>query len=94
MAQVVVVGSFNVDHVWTVAALPRPGETLSGHYHSGPGGKGFNQATAAARAGADTCFVCALGDDLGGQLARALATADGIDLRDWVSPSPASDAFQ
>ena len=92
MARVVVVGSFNVDHVWTVAALPRPGETLSGHYHSGPGGKGFNQATAAARAGAGTCFVCALGDDLGGQLARALATADGIDLRDLVSGAPTGTA--
>ncbi|MHB8913074.1 MAG: ribokinase [Lysobacter sp.] len=92
MGRVVVVGSFNVDHVWTVAALPRPGETLSGHYHSGPGGKGFNQATAAARAGADTCFVCALGDDLGGQLARALANADGIDLRYCASAAPTGTA--
>lgn len=92
MASVVVVGSFNVDHVWTVAALPRPGETLSGDYHCGPGGKGFNQATAAARAGADTGFVCALGDDLGGQLARALASADGIDLRGWVSAAPTGTA--
>jgi ribokinase len=82
MANVVVIGSFNVDHVWNVATLPRPGETLGGEYRSGPGGKGFNQATAAARAGATTAFVCALGDDAGGQLARALATADGIDLRD------------
>lgn len=92
MAKVVVVGSFNVDHVWTVAALPRPGETLSGHYHTGPGGKGFNQATAAARAGAETIFVCALGDDIGGQLARALATADGFDLRDSVSTAPTGTA--
>lgn len=92
MTQVVVAGSFNVDHVWTVAALPRPGETLSGLYHSGPGGKGFNQATAAARAGATTCFICALGNDVGGQLARALATADGIDLRDLLSPSPTGTA--
>ncbi|MFC3550923.1 ribokinase [Lysobacter cavernae] len=91
-ARVVVVGSFNVDHVWTVAALPRPGETLSGHYHTGPGGKGFNQATAAARAGAATSFVCALGDDLGGQLARALASADGIDLRDFASEAPTGTA--
>ncbi len=92
MAQVVVVGSFNVDHVWTVAALPRPGETLSGQYHTGPGGKGFNQATAAVRAGATTCFVCALGDDLGGQLARVLANADGIDLHDCVSAAPTGTA--
>lgn len=90
--KVVVVGSFNVDHVWTVAVLPRPGETLSGQYHSGPGGKGFNQATAAARAGADTCFVCALGDDIGGQLARALASADGIDLRDQPGIAPTGTA--
>ncbi|HEY0504912.1 MAG TPA: PfkB family carbohydrate kinase, partial [Lysobacter sp.] len=89
---VVVVGSFNVDHVWTVAALPRPGETLSGHYHTGPGGKGFNQATAAARAGAATTFVCALGDDLGGQLARALAAADGIALHDLPSEAPTGTA--
>ncbi|MCL1635351.1 ribokinase [Luteimonas sp. SX5] len=81
MGKVVVVGSFNVDHVWTTAALPRAGETLSGEYATGPGGKGFNQAVAARRAGADTAFVCALGDDMGGQLARALAAADGIDLR-------------
>ncbi|UTA55438.1 ribokinase [Lysobacter soli] len=89
---IVVVGSFNVDHVWTVAALPRPGETLSGQYHTGPGGKGFNQATAAVRAGAATTFVCALGEDLGGQLARALATADGLDLREHSSQAPTGTA--
>lgn len=89
---VVVVGSFNVDHVWTVATLPRPGETLSGHYHTGPGGKGFNQATAAARAGAATHFVCALGEDLGGQLARALAAADDIHLHDLSCEAPTGTA--
>ena len=52
--RVVVVGSFNVDHVWALAALPRPGEALAGTSHAGPGGKGFNQAPAAARAGAAT----------------------------------------
>lgn len=81
MSRVVVVGSFNVDHVWTSARLPQPGETLSGRYTTGPGGKGFNQATAARRAGADTSFVCALGDDDGGRLARRLAEAGGIVLR-------------
>lgn len=90
--RVVVVGSFNVDHVWALAALPRPGETLAGTYHTGPGGKGFNQATAAARAGAATSFVCALGEDAGGQLARALATGDGIDLRDLRSAQPTGTA--
>ncbi len=89
---VTVVGSFNVDHVWTAPSLPRRGETLVGAYRSGPGGKGFNQAVAAARAGAATSFVCALGDDVGGQLARMLAAADGIDLRDQVSNAPTGTA--
>lgn len=53
MSEVVVVGSFNVDHVWRVASLPQAGATLGGDYASGPGGKGFNQAMAARRAGAD-----------------------------------------
>ena len=90
--RVVVVGSFNVDHIWTTAELPPAGATLSGRYASGPGGKGFNQAVAAVRAGAGTTFVCALGDDAGGQLARALAAADGIDLRDQRSPVPTGTA--
>ncbi len=92
MSQVVVVGSFNVDHVWRCRTLPQPGATLAGEYASGPGGKGFNQAVAAARAGARTGFVCALGDDAGGQLARALAANDGIDLRELRSDAPTGTA--
>ena len=92
MASVVVVGSFNVDHVWQCEALPAPGATISGSYASGPGGKGFNQAIAAARAGAGTTFICALGDDPGGVLARSLATADRVDLRDLVSDQPTGTA--
>lgn len=91
-AAVTVVGSFNVDHVWTLDALPVPGETRSATYATGPGGKGFNQAVAAARSGAATRFVCALGEDLGGQMARALAIADGIDLRDAVAAAPTGSA--
>lgn len=89
---VLVVGSFNVDHVWTLDALPAPGETRTAAYASGPGGKGFNQAVAAARSGASTRFICALGADAGGQLARALAVADGIDLRDATSTEPTGSA--
>lgn len=92
MAAVVVAGSFNVDHVWQCDALPAPGATIAGHYSSGPGGKGFNQAVAAARADAAVTFLCALGDDLGGTLARALATADRIDLRDLRSDQPTGTA--
>ncbi|MEZ0472758.1 PfkB family carbohydrate kinase [Luteimonas salinilitoris] len=92
MGSVLVIGSFNVDHVWTSDRLPRPGETLSGRYSSGPGGKGFNQAVAARRAGAATRFVCALGGDGGGDLARALAADDGIDLRELRSEAPTGTA--
>jgi len=91
-AQVVVVGSFNVDHVWRCETLPAAGATLGGDYASGPGGKGFNQAIAAVRSGARTAFVCALGNDLGGHHARALATADSIDLRDQTADVPTGSA--
>lgn len=91
-ARVAVVGSFNVDHVWRVAAMPQPGATLGGEYASGPGGKGFNQAVAARRAGAEASFVCALGGDLGAQLARTLCAADGIDLRDAEGGAPTGSA--
>ena len=92
MGRVVVVGSFNVDHVWRVAALPAPGATLSGEYASGPGGKGFNQAMAARRSGAETRFACALGGDAGAQLARVLCEADAIDLRDALADAPTGTA--
>jgi ribokinase len=92
MASVVVVGSFNVDHVWQCDVLPAPGATLVGRYLTGPGGKGFNQAMASARAGAATHFLCALGDDAGGVLARALAAATDIDLRAQASTAPTGTA--
>lgn len=90
--KVLVVGSFNVDHAWRCTELPAPGATLAGEYASGPGGKGFNQAVAAARAGAATTFVCALGDDAGAEFARSLAQADGIDLRAQRSDAPTGTA--
>ncbi|WP_372018558.1 ribokinase [Pseudoxanthomonas sp. 10H] len=92
MNSVIVVGSFNVDHVWRCAELPALGATIAGQYSTGPGGKGFNQAVAAARAGGQTAFVCALGDDAGGALARQLAGVDGIDLRAEPSDQPTGTA--
>ena len=80
-AQVVVVGSFNQDHVWTTGRFPQPGETRMGRFTTGPGGKGFNQAIAAARQGAATLFIAAIGRDALGDAAMALATAEGIDGR-------------
>ncbi|KRG74861.1 ribokinase [Stenotrophomonas chelatiphaga] len=87
-SNVVVVGSFNVDHVWRCEALPAPGATIAGRYSTGPGGKGFNQAVAARRAGAQTTFVCALGEDAGGAMARGLAAQDGFTLSAEASTEP------
>lgn len=92
MNPVIVVGSFNVDHVWRCADLPAVGATIAGQYATGPGGKGFNQAVAAARAGAGTTFVCALGEDPGGELARRLAADERIDLRAEASDQPTGTA--
>jgi ribokinase len=92
MSSVVVAGSFNVDHVWRCDALPAPGATIAGRYSTGPGGKGFNQAIAARRAGADTTFVCALGDDVGGGTARDLAQQDGLSLVAEASSEPTGTA--
>lgn len=86
-ASVIVVGSFNLDHVWTTARLPEPGATRSGSYASGPGGKGFNQAIAAARAGAATCFIAALGTDAAAAIAHDLAAKNGLELA--IEPFPA-----
>jgi Sugar kinases, ribokinase family len=88
MSSVVVAGSFNVDHVWRCDTLPAPGATIAGRYSTGPGGKGFNQAVAARRAGADTTFLCALGDDAGGAMARGLAAQDGFAVVAEPSSEP------
>ena len=76
-----VVGSCNVDLVVRVAALPRPGETvLGGDVERLPGGKGANQAAAAARLGADAVLLGAVGaDDDGDWLVEGLA-ALGVDV--------------
>lgn len=77
---VVVVGSANLDLVATVDRLPGPGETLTGErFAEYPGGKGLNQAVAAARAGARTAFVGAVGRDAAGVALRDVMTNDGID---------------
>jgi ribokinase len=61
---VVVVGSANLDLVYTVERIPRPGETvLASSAASYPGGKGNNQVVAVARSGADVAFVAAMGKD-------------------------------
>ncbi len=81
-AQVFVVGSLNADHRVHVARIPQPGETvLASDIVIAAGGKGANQAVAAARAGATTTIIGAIGDDGdGGILQRALSEQD-IDTR-------------
>jgi ribokinase len=77
---VVVVGSVNTDLVVTVERLPAPGETVTGGtFTRHGGGKGANQAVAAARAGAEVRFVGAVGNDDLGAEAIALLDREGID---------------
>lgn len=81
-AAVVVVGSSNTDMIVRVDRLPRPGETvLGGEFLTAAGGKGANQAVAAARAGAQVIFIARVGmDELGAKVVAGLC-ADGIDVR-------------
>ena len=80
MFDVVVVGSLNLDLVVSAERIPSPGETVTGTgYYEYPGGKGLNQAVAAARAGARVAMVGAVGDDGAGETLRAVLTDDGID---------------
>jgi ribokinase len=81
--RVVVVGSVNVDLVVRVERLPGPGETVSGgSFARHGGGKGANQAVAAARAGARTALVGRVGADADGDAARAELAALGVDVAD------------
>lgn len=84
----VVVGSANTDFVVDVAAIPSPGQTvLGGDLRIIPGGKGANQAVAAARLGGTVRFVARVGDDANGRAAVAGYQSDGIDTR-WVMETP------
>jgi ribokinase len=93
-ARVCVVGSVNLDLTVDVNALPRPGETvLSNSSSSAPGGKGANQAVAAARAGAQVQFVGAVGDDPAAERLRAHLLANGVALDGTVNlPGPSGTA--
>jgi ribokinase len=78
---ITVFGSINVDLVTRVARIPGPGETVRGSdYALIPGGKGANQALAAARAGANVRLVGAIGDDGMAEIALRELEAGGVDL--------------
>jgi ribokinase len=94
LGQVIVVGSVNADYTVRIGHLPLPGETVTGgRLEILPGGKGGNQAHAAARLGARVTLVAAVGDDATGQQARADLVADGIDTSGLISePGPSGVA--
>jgi ribokinase len=88
---VAVVGSLNLDLVAVAPRLPGPGETVSGtSYAEHAGGKGLNQAVAAARAGASVAMVGAVGDDDAGVRLRSIAHTEGIDITGLVTESGAT----
>src|SRR5215469_9723706 len=80
-ADIVVVGSYNRDVSVSVRRLPAPGETCLGLGRlESPGGKGANQAVQAARCGAVTAMVGAVGDDAAGQEAIAMWRRHGVGV--------------
>lgn len=88
MIKIVVVGSSNTDMVVKVPHLPAPGETvLGGEFVMAPGGKGANQAVAAARLGAKVTLVACIGEDIFGEQAAAGFRRAGIDTR-YVTRDP------
>jgi len=81
MGRVFVAGSINMDVVATATRHPKVGETVAGSaVHYFPGGKGANQAVAAAKLGASTALIGRLGADAFGQQLRAFLATQGVDL--------------
>lgn len=79
-SKVVVVGSYNTDLTIKTERIPRPGETIiGGVFSEGGGGKGANQAVAAARTGANVSFIARVGNDALGKLGIQRLTDEGIN---------------
>jgi ribokinase len=92
MGRIIVIGSSNTDMVIKTQKLPAPGETiLGGIFLMNPGGKGANQAVAAARLGGKVTFITKRGNDLFGNQAVGLLMREGIEtkyvVKDHVLPS-------
>ncbi len=80
--RVIVVGSYNVDMTITTDVFPKAGETVMGNYLSyGHGGKGANQAVAAARSGAETTLLAKVGDDQYGEQAVQAMVQERINTK-------------
>ncbi|MCB9450739.1 MAG: ribokinase [Anaerolineaceae bacterium] len=86
--KIVVVGSFNADLVMYVNRLPAPGETIAGQrFTTGPGGKGSNQAVAAARLDGDVTFIGRVGIDSFANIGFELWQKEAVKS-DYVSRDP------
>lgn len=86
MPKIIVVGSSNTDMVIQSSRIPRPGETiLGGSFFMNPGGKGANQAVAAARLGGNVHFICKVGQDVFGDMARQQFIAEGMHTEYVIS---------
>lgn len=96
MTHIAVVGSSNTDMIIRLPVLPRPGETvLGGQFRTAGGGKGANQAMAAARAGAPVRLLACVGDDDFGRRALAGLRSAGVDTAACVvDPHAASGIAQ
>lgn len=94
VARVCVVGSVNADLTFTVDALPQPGQTvLASALSTSPGGKGGNQAVAAARSGAQVQLVATLGTDAAAEHLRTHLQDNGVGLNGVTSvPGPSGSA--
>jgi ribokinase len=79
---VVVLGGANLDYLARGSRLPRPGDTVRGdEFQEAPGGKGANQAVAAARLGARVALIARVGDDARGTAMLERLLAEGVDAR-------------
>ena len=90
--RITIVGSYNQDLVFSTPTLPRPGHTVSGEMRTHHGGKGFNQAIAAARLGASTRFVGSVGLDDAGEAASEFARSQEVDATLQRSSEPTGAA--
>jgi len=95
---IVVIGSSNTDMIIKVPRIPKAGETiLGGVFTTAAGGKGANQAVAAARAGGKVAFVARVGDDMFGDQAIKAFIKDGINvehvIKDKTAPSGVAEIF-
>lgn len=80
-SRIIVIGSSNTDMVVRTEHFPQPGETVLGNeFLMNPGGKGANQAVAAARLGGNVVFICKIGDDLFGESSIKLLKEEGINI--------------